>query len=367
VLGDPGETDPPRLLFIVPAHDEEDHIEACARSLLRQHYPSSACRVTVIVDNCRDATAARARSAGAEVVERCDPVRRGKPHAIAWALDHIEWKTFDAVVIVDADSVVDEGFAAGLALEAPLRGRAVQAYFSSSNEFENWLTRLAGVFTRVRYELVYPHKQRVGLNVPLTGNGMCLGTDLLAGTGWQAFSLTEDLELYARWTAEGVPIRYARNALLQSQEARSLGQAASQRARWATGRWRVLREWAGPLLTSTHIRWRQKLDALLELGLPSPALQVVLSIAAATGATRIPPPAKWPLVVLALIPGLVHAKRAATVIGRHPQRVRTLVAFLMVPVYIAWRAGLALRTIMREREVEWRRTQRHQGTSRRHR
>jgi len=360
ILTGHGAPKPPRFLFLVPAHDEEDHIEACTRSLLGQNYPSSACHVMVVADNCGDATAALARSAGAEVAERVDPARRGKPHAIAWALERVDWTAFDAVVIVDADSLVDKGFAAGLAEEAPLRGKAVQAYFGSSNEFENWLTRLAGVLTRVRYELVYPNKQKAGLNVPLTGNGMCLGSDLLTRTGWQAFSLTEDLELYAQWTAEGVKIRYARSAVLHSQEARSLRQSGSQRTRWATGRWQVLRRWARPLLATTCIGWRQKLDVLLELGLPSPVLQVVLStIATAAAAMLAPAPANYPIALLAVLPALTHIMRAALVVGQHPQPARTLAACLMAPVYVVWRAGLALRHVFGPVESEWRRTRRN--------
>src|SRR3954469_23563848 len=76
----------PRLLFLVPAHDEELLIASCVRSLLGLRYPAERIEIVVIADNCTDGTAQRARAAGARCLERNDPARPGKPRAIAWAL-----------------------------------------------------------------------------------------------------------------------------------------------------------------------------------------------------------------------------------------------------------------------------------------
>ena len=51
----------PRLLFLVPAHDEELLIGGCVRSLLDVGYPRDKRRVIVIADNCSDATGRIAR------------------------------------------------------------------------------------------------------------------------------------------------------------------------------------------------------------------------------------------------------------------------------------------------------------------
>src|SRR5581483_7099865 len=52
---------PPRLLFLVPAHDEEALIGSCVQSLRRLRYPADAFAVWVVADNCSDRTAALAR------------------------------------------------------------------------------------------------------------------------------------------------------------------------------------------------------------------------------------------------------------------------------------------------------------------
>ena len=109
-----GSGDTPRLLLLVPAHDEHLLITGCVRSLLQMAYPPASRRVVVIADNCTDATARLAREEGAEVLERVDREFPGKPRAIAWALGQIDLKSWDACVIIDADSTVAPSFASGL-------------------------------------------------------------------------------------------------------------------------------------------------------------------------------------------------------------------------------------------------------------
>src|SRR5439155_26320682 len=130
-----GET--PRLLFLVPAHNEQLLIESCVRSILRIRYPTTHYGVVVVADNCTDRTAALARAAGARCLERNDPARPGKPQAIAWALQQPAFmNNYDAVVIVDADPVVALDFAAALAGAVPLNGKAGQAYFDAWHRTE---------------------------------------------------------------------------------------------------------------------------------------------------------------------------------------------------------------------------------------
>jgi hypothetical protein len=345
---------------LVPAHDEELLITDCVRSIRAMDYPPEAVSTVVIADNCSDRTAALARAAGAQCLERHDATRPGKPRALAWALDRLSLAAWDACVIVDADSTVAPGFARALSREAPLEHKVVQTYFGTRNEWESWLTRLAGVLTRCRYEVTYPLKRAAGLNCPLTGNGMCLGTAPLLADGWRAFSLTENWELYASYTAAGVPIRYAGGARLFSQEAHTLRGSATQRRRWLAGRLWVLRHWTGRLLRSDRIGWHQKLDALCELGAPSPTLHLLVAAAvAATAFGALPAPAGPVIGAVALASLASHVTVTLLVLRRHPRPWSVVAAFSLLPVYVAWRALLAVGTLVRLRDARWRKTQHH--------
>jgi 1,2-diacylglycerol 3-beta-glucosyltransferase len=349
----------PRLLFLVPAHEEELLIAGCVRSLFDMTYPPASRRIIVIADNCSDQTARIARDEGAETLIRADPRAPGKPQAIAWALGQIALRDWDACVIVDADSTVAPGFASGLAKLAPLNDIAFQANIGMLNEFESWLTRLGGVLSRCRYEVTYPLKQSAGLNCPINGNGMGFGMNLLIRDGWRAFSITEDSEQYAAYTEAGVLIRHASEANLFSQEPRSLQQGITQRRRWLAGRIRIIREWGVRLILSPRIGWHQKLDAFVELGLASPVLHLLVAVvvvaAALIGIKGTP---GWWIATLAA--GSLSGLAVTTIVavGSHPQPWRTFFSFFMLPVYAGWRLVVLFGTLVTLRDTTWRKTAR---------
>jgi cellulose synthase/poly-beta-1,6-N-acetylglucosamine synthase-like glycosyltransferase len=143
--------------------------------------------VVVIADNCSDRTAERAAANGAVCLERHDTAQPGKPRAIAWALTQVALDRHDAVIIIDADTTVDPGFARALSRAAPLEHKAVQAYFDVANPQDSALTRMAAVLASANFRVAYPLKRRAGVNAPLLGNGMGIGVGVLPAHGWKAF------------------------------------------------------------------------------------------------------------------------------------------------------------------------------------
>ena len=117
-----------RFAILVPAHDEETVIKRLLQSLHELDYPADLLDIYVIADNCEDDTEALARAAGARVLSRRDPKRLGKGHALRWALQAISLAEYDAVVMVDADSVVDQEFLRAMDARLAAGAQAVQGY-----------------------------------------------------------------------------------------------------------------------------------------------------------------------------------------------------------------------------------------------
>lgn len=102
----------PLVTIIVPAHNEERDIEACARSLLAQAYPNLA--VIFVLDRCTDATAERLRkiaSADARVtaieIDECPPDWAGKTHAAYVGAQSASAEPNSFLLFTDADTVFD--------------------------------------------------------------------------------------------------------------------------------------------------------------------------------------------------------------------------------------------------------------------
>jgi cellulose synthase/poly-beta-1,6-N-acetylglucosamine synthase-like glycosyltransferase len=353
----PGEL--PRILFMVPAHDESAVIEACVRSLLNVEYPEECRQIVVIADNCTDDTADVVESLGALALRRHVPEAPGKPQAIEWALSRVGLTNFDAVCIVDADATADPSLARELATMGPWRGVAAQAYDGLGNPEASALTRMSNVFTNARYLFLYPLKERAGLNVPLMGNGMIFSTDILVERGWDAFSICEDWEMYALLTAEGYPIIGNPRARVYAQEADALEQSGSQRERWAAGKMTVFLRETWPLLRSRKVGWRQKLDALGELTHVGPAvhLGVVGLASAAIFLLHLP----WAVPLVALLGGsLVRTIVVSAVsIPFEPRPLATLGSFVFLPFYTVWRLLVQVRALGMLGDKPWVKTKRN--------
>jgi cellulose synthase/poly-beta-1,6-N-acetylglucosamine synthase-like glycosyltransferase len=360
---DNGGTQP--LIFLVPAHNEAMLIRRCVRSLLAQRYPREHLMVAVVADNCSDDTAAAAREEGATVLERQSATDRGKGHAIAWALTQLPLDRYAAVVIVDADTLVDDDYALHLARWAPLEERAIQSYDGMSNEYENWLTRMAGMLTRNRYGIALPLKVKAGLSVPLTGDGTVLGTRLLARSPWSVATITEGWELYARYTLDGLRVVYEPRSRLYAQETRGLSQSRSQRERWTAGRLAVLRMYLGPILTHRGTSVLQRLDLIAELTNLGPIMRAAIGVAGALAAAgaRVP---LWPVLAILFATGLLQpAAYSAISLASHPQPGKTLIAFVRLPLYAVWRVAVGLRAFALSGKTLWVRTSRHEEADRR--
>ncbi|MFG2822405.1 glycosyltransferase family 2 protein [Kitasatospora sp. NPDC048365] len=98
-----------KVVAVIPAHNEQEQIAEAIGSLLAQRLRPA--RIVVIADNCTDATAEIAARYPVEVVTTV-----GNRHRKAGALNQVleallpTLDPWDAVLVMDADSVLDPGF-----------------------------------------------------------------------------------------------------------------------------------------------------------------------------------------------------------------------------------------------------------------
>jgi len=123
-------SDSGRVIAVVPAHNEAATVHLALEALAAQSRVPD--EIIVVVDNCTDDTAERARSWGARVVVSVDN-RDKKAGALNQVLTDLlpTLREEDVVLVQDADSFLDTGFVAGglRALSVHLRLGAVGGTF----------------------------------------------------------------------------------------------------------------------------------------------------------------------------------------------------------------------------------------------
>jgi cellulose synthase/poly-beta-1,6-N-acetylglucosamine synthase-like glycosyltransferase len=344
------------LVVLMPAHDEASGIGAIIDSLT-PHLPPGA-RILVVADNCSDDTAANARARGADVVERHDPDRRGKGHALAYGRDVLKADPPEAVLVLDADCTVGANAVVQLARHAVDRQRPVQGlYLLHAAADAGPKVQISNFAFLIKNLVRQRGVHRIGAPAILGGTGMAFPWSLFETLPLATSDLVEDLVLGVDCTRRGHSPCFLETAAIRS-EAASEADTIKQRARWEHGFLSTAVRHGMPLLREGLLRPRllwmglhllvPPLALLFPLGLLTLAL---LAVVAALGGGWLPFLVSGALLfavgMMIFIAWLLN--------GRAVIPARTL---FRVPLYILWKAGIYLRFFGRRGETEWVRTRR---------
>ena len=343
---------PLSLCVLVPAHNEENDIGDCVASILACEAGSHEVTIVVIADNCTDATAARASSAGARVLERQDAVRQGKGYALDHAFSILLPESHDAFLIVDADTVVEANFIQATARLFSQGVEALQCSYLVSNPDESIRARFMSVAWLAFNILRLRGREYWALSVGILGDGFGLSRETLKQVPFDAGSIAEDLEYHLRLVRMGLRVRYCEDTTVWSAAPAQGRAAAGQSARWEGGRFRMIREQApGLALEILKGRWRL-LEPLLELLL----LPLVLHVFLLLCLMLVPFPLARTLALVGL--GIVgfHVC-AALYVGRAGWR--DALVLLWAPLYMLWKFTIGQRILKSARAgAVWQRTDR---------
>jgi cellulose synthase/poly-beta-1,6-N-acetylglucosamine synthase-like glycosyltransferase len=354
-----------RFDFVVPAHDEAVGIAATVKSLHEVDYPKELFRVVVVADNCTDDTAAKAREAGAVVLERQHAELRGKGYALAHAFERCLTEGADAVVVVDADTLVSKNLLSAFAARLVAGNVAVQAHYGVQNPNASWRTRLMRIALAMFHQVRSIGRERLKVSAGLRGNGMCFRTSLLREVPHEAYSLVEDLEYGIRLGRRGFRVAYAFDAEVLGEMVSGESASRSQRNRWEDGRAQMLKLHGWPLLRDA-LKQRSGLLFDLAMDVLVPPLSRVVGFAmlgavASAALLFFAGHGAWASGVYGLalsalglyvFAGWLHSGTG----------LRGLLDLALAPAYVAWKVVLAFQRPKGQKPGEWVRTTREGET-----
>lgn len=328
-----------RFLVLVPAHNEEQVIGLGLEAIVAEKRPRDV--MLVVADRCTDRTAEIARSFGASVIERGPGEPRGRAAARQAGLEHARSLDWDAVLMLDADSVIEPGFFAACEHAMASGAEAVQA--RSESRRGKTLASEASVAAFTLQGITIPRgRDRLGLSVRLRGTGMAIRRDVALAHRFRA-PASEDLFFTLDLITVGIRCRHVDAARLRSQGAGTWGAFGGQKIRYEAGRMTAARTYVPRLLRrAIHCRDGACLETAWFLASPPfaiAALSLILAscMGAVAGAWVLTAVfgAGFGMLVLALLTGLIQARAG----------VRTWLALCVAPWYLVWKAVVQLRAL----------------------
>jgi len=348
----------PRLAVLIPAHNEEAGLLATIASLRPQLCAGD--RMLVVADNCHDRTAAVARSAGAEVVERTHAQLRGKGYALDFGVQALAAAPPEVVVIVDADCIVGDGALARVAGLAVQHHRPVQALYLMHTPAGSGPLKKIAQFAWIVKNKVRPLGWfRLGWPCQLMGSGMAFEWETMYAARLATGHIVEDMKLGMDLALAGSPPMFCPDALVHSYFPTSSEGVQSQRTRWEHGHLSMIASTVPPTLLAAVRRASPSLFAFgLDLCVPPLALLVLL-VCSLTGLSLLLAWFGGPVAPLALgiLAGAALGAAILMAWWRHGRAVLSGKGLALAAVYVVAKIPLYVRFLF-QRQVAWVRSKR---------
>jgi cellulose synthase/poly-beta-1,6-N-acetylglucosamine synthase-like glycosyltransferase len=223
-----------RLAVLVPAHNESTGLLPTVADIKAQLQASD--RLLVVADNCTDDTASVAAAAGAEVIDRTDPDRKGKGYALAWGIRHLGADPPDVVIVIDADCRLADTALERLATACAVTNRPVQSLYRMSAPVNSPINfRVAEFAWNVKNKARPLGLAALGLPCQLMGSGMAFPWDVIRSADLASGSIVEDLKLGLDLALAGNPPVFRPFPGVTGVFPLSSEGARTQRLRWEQG------------------------------------------------------------------------------------------------------------------------------------
>ena len=260
----------PRVTIQLPIYNERYVVERLIESVSRLDYPGNLLEIQVLDDSTDDttriarSTAKKMKAAGFDIVYIH---RRNRDGYKAGALKKgLEVAKGDLVAIFDADFVPDTNFLKETVpyFSDPNVGM-LQTRWGHLNSDYSMLTRAQSIGIDGHFSVEQASRAWGGFFMNFNGTaGIWRKKAIEDAGGWQADTLTEDLDLSYRAQLKGWKLTYAPGVVCPAEVPVTIGAFKSQQHRWAKGSIQTAKKNLGKLFKS-NVSLVVKIQAFLHL------------------------------------------------------------------------------------------------------
>jgi len=227
-----------RFVVLIPAYKQDEVIEHTVLAILSQSYPQRMFDVTVISDHQDEMTNMRLAQYPITLLTP-NFAESSKAKSLQYAILNLpEFKIYDAVIILDADNIVEQDFLQTVndAYETSAT-RAIQTHRVSRNR-DTAAARMDAIFEEINNAIFRKGHINVGLSSALAGSGTIFDFNWFKTNVMRTKTSGEDKELEAMLLRQQIFIDYFDDILVYGEKQRTTAKLNEQRGRWAERQFR---------------------------------------------------------------------------------------------------------------------------------
>ena len=219
-----------KFAILFPAYKEDRVILPVVESFLQQHYPQELYKVIVISDHMQETTNERLAQLPITLL-KANYENSLKAKALNFAMDHFGRDEFDAVVILDADNIVDTNFLLEINKVFDAGVQAIQAHRTAKNRNTD-IAVLDGLSEEVNNSIFRRGHVRLGISSALIGSGMIFNYQWFHDNVKHLVTTGEDKELEVLLLKQRIFIEFLDEVYVYDEKTQGEKGFYNQRRRW---------------------------------------------------------------------------------------------------------------------------------------
>ena len=219
-----------KFAILFPAYKEDRVILPVVESFLQQHYPQELYKVIIISDHMQETTNERLAQLPITLL-KANYENSSKAKALNFAMDHFERDEFDAVVILDADNIVDTNFLLEINKVFDAGVQAIQAHRTAKNRNTD-IAVLDGLSEEVNNSIFRRGHVRLGISSALIGSGMIFNYQWFHDNVKHLVTTGEDKELEVLLLKQRIFIEFLDEVYVYDEKTQGEKGFYNQRRRW---------------------------------------------------------------------------------------------------------------------------------------
>lgn len=219
-----------KFAILFPAYKEDRVIIPVVESFLQQHYPQELYKVIVISDHMQDTTNEHLAQLPITLL-KANYENSSKAKALNFAMNHFGRDEFDAVVILDADNIVDTNFLLEINKVFDAGVQAIQAHRTAKNRNTD-IAVLDGLSEEVNNSIFRRGHVRLGISSALIGSGMIFNYQWFHDNVKHLVTTGEDKELEVLLLKQRIFIEFLDEVYVYDKKTQGEKGFYNQRRRW---------------------------------------------------------------------------------------------------------------------------------------